>query len=203
MIHLIMVKFGESQKRVGLYLRCSTQDQSTELQKSELLAYIKARDWVLHEIFEDHGRTGTNGDRPALKRLMADARQRKFDVVCCWKLDRFFRSLSAMVAALQEFSDLGIQFVSQKDQIDMTTSSGRLLTHLLAAFGEFEASLIKERVVAGIANARRKGIKLGRPKRRNDEEILRLRKEGKTIRAIASQLKISKGSVQTALNTSR
>ena len=81
--------------------------------KNELLAYIKARGWTLHEIFEDHGKTGTNGDRPALKRLMKDARQRKFDIVCCYKLDRFFRSLSAMVA-LQEFSDLGIQFVSQK-----------------------------------------------------------------------------------------
>jgi DNA invertase Pin-like site-specific DNA recombinase len=108
-----------------------------------------------------------------------------------------------MVAALQEFSDLGIQFVSQKDQIDLTTSSGRLLMHLLASFAEFEASLIKERVVAGIANARRKGIKLGRPKQRNDEDILRLRREGQTIRAIALQLKISKGSVQTALNTAR
>jgi DNA invertase Pin-like site-specific DNA recombinase len=198
-----MVKSSESQKRVSLYLRCSTQDQSTELQKNELLAYIKARGWTLHEIFEDHGKTGTNGDRPALKRLMKDARQRKFDIVCCYKLDRFFRSLSAMVAALQEFSDLGIQFVSQKDQIDLTTSSGRLLMHLLASFAEFEASLIKERVVAGIANARRKGIKLGRPKQRNDEDILRLRREGQTIRAIALQLKISKGSVQTALNTAR
>lgn len=195
-----MVNHSESRKRVAIYVRCSTQEQSTELQKSELISFITARGWTLHEIFEDHGRTGTNADRPGLKKLMRDARQRKFDVVCCFKLDRFFRSLASMVTALQEFSELGIQFVSQRDQIDMSTSSGKLLTHLLASFAEFEASLIKERVLSGLANAKRKGIKLGRPKQRNDEEIIRLRKQGLSIRAIASQLKISKGSVQTALN---
>ncbi|MDX1470018.1 MAG: recombinase family protein [Flavobacteriaceae bacterium] len=185
-------------KRVAIYVRVSTEDQSTELQKSDLLSYIKFRDWNLVKIYEDTG-TGTNGDRLEYKRLMKDARSGKFDIVLTWKLDRLFRSLKGVVEALNEFTELGIQFNSYKDQIDMTTASGRLMTHMLAAFGEFEAALIRERVMAGLENAKKKGVKLGRPSVIDVEELLRLKAEGLSIRVMAKELNCSKSTVHKTL----
>jgi len=130
-------KIMEANKKIALYLRVSTSDQSTELQSSELLAYCKARGFNDVEIYEDIGRTGTNDNRPALKKLIADAKQRKFDIVICWKIDRLFRSLKHLILTLQEFDDLGIKFISLKDQIDLTTSSGRLLMQIIGAMSEF------------------------------------------------------------------
>lgn len=150
-----------SQLRVGIYVRVSTQDQSCELQKNELTRYVESRGWETHKIYEDHGHTGTNGNRPMLKALLKDARERNFDVLICWKLDRLFRSLKDLIGTLHELTELKVDFISLKDNIDLTTSSGRLMMHLLGAFAEFEASLIRERVRAGINNARAKGIKFG------------------------------------------
>ena len=193
--------FGMTEvKKIALYLRVSTNDQSTELQKSEVISYCKARGFSNIEIYEDIGRTGTNDNRPELKRLLADARQRKCDVVVCWKIDRLFRSLKHLILTLQEFDELGIKFISLKDQIDLTTSSGRLLMQIIGAMGEFEASLIKERVKAGLAAAKAKGKALGRPHKRNDAEILKLRGAGKTVRQIAAELNISKSTVALALS---
>jgi DNA invertase Pin-like site-specific DNA recombinase len=185
-------------KRVAIYLRVSTQDQSTDLQRSELMFYVKARGWDLIEIYEDKA-TGTNKNRPLLKELMHDASSRKFDIVLCWKLDRFARSLKDLITMLQELTELGVDFVSLKDQIDLTTASGRLMLHIIGAFGEFEASLIRERVRAGIANARSKGKILGRPKLRDDNHINTLRAQGQSLRRIAVTLGTSLGSVQRAL----
>ena len=187
-------------KKVGLYLRVSTNDQSTDLQKSELISYCKARGFSDIEIYEDIGKTGTNDNRPELKRLLADARQRKFDVVLCWKIDRLFRSLKHLILTLQEFDELGIKFISLKDQIDLTTSSGRLLMQIIGAMGEFEAALIKERVKAGLNNAKAKGVVLGRRKVFDRDQVLDLRASGKTIRQIASELHISKSTVANALS---
>lgn len=186
--------------RIAIYLRVSTNDQSTELQRQEILSYVKARGWDSFTIYEDVGKTGTNDNRPALKKLIADARQRKFDVVVCWKIDRLFRSLKHLILTLQEFDELGIKFISLKDQIDLTTSSGRLLMQIIGAMGEFEAALIKERVKAGLAAAKAKGKALGRPHKRNDAEILKLREAGKTVRQIAEELHISKSTVANALS---
>ena len=116
-----------------------------------------------------------------------------------WKLDRLFRSLKDLVITLQDLSELGVDFISLKDNIDMTTSSGRLLTHLLGAFAEFEASLIRERVKAGLAHAKSKGQRLGRPKVRDDTRIEELRAQGLSIQAIADRLGVSKAAVQRAL----
>lgn len=184
--------------RVAIYVRVSTQEQSCELQREELSRFTAARGWEVVGVYEDKA-TGTDGKRPMLQALLSDARARKFDILLCWKLDRVFRSLKGLVTTLQELSELGIEFVSLKDQIDMTTASGRLMTHILAAFAEFEASLIRERVKAGLENAKRKGTKLGRPKTRDDGAILTLRSEGLSHREIARRLGLSKGSVQKAL----
>ena len=184
-------------RKIALYLRVSTNDQSTELQRLELLNYCTARGFSDVEVYEDIGKTGTNDNRPALKKLLTDARERKIDIVICWKIDRLFRSLKHLIVTLQEFEELSIQFISLKDQIDLTTSSGRLLMQIIGAMGEFEAALIKERVRAGLAVAKSKGIKLGRP-RADHSRILRLRDNGVGNKAIAERLGISRDTVERA-----
>ena len=184
-------------RKIALYLRVSTNDQSTELQRLELLNYCTARGFSDVEVYEDIGKTGTNGNRPMLKQLLSDARQRKFDVIVIWKLDRLFRSLKDLINTLQEFTVLGVDFISLKDNIDLTTSSGRLMMHMLGAFAEFEASLIKERVRAGLAVARAKGKRLGRP-RADYSHIIVLKQRGMENKAIAERLGISRDTVERA-----
>lgn len=185
-------------KRVAVYLRVSTQDQSTDLQRREIEAYIASRHWPKPTFYEDKA-SGTHANRPMLKALLNDSRQRKVDVIVTWKLDRFFRSLKDLVVTLQELDELGIAYISLKDQIDMTTSSGRLMLHMVGAFAEFEASLIKERVRSGLQNAKARGKILGRPKKIAYDKIRCLRAQGLSIRAIAKELGISTGPVQSAL----
>lgn len=187
-----------SNLRAVAYCRVSTMDQSTNIQKSDLRSYAKARGWDLITIYEDK-RTGTNANRPNLKRLLKDARQRKFDIIVCWKLDRFFRSLRDIVNTLYELEQLGVQFVSLKDSLDLSTANGRLMVHLLSAFAEFEAALIKERVTAGVRAKIQKTGKWGRSKKRDDQKILELRSQGLSIRKIASLLKISPTTVSRAI----
>lgn len=184
--------------RIAVYLRVSTQEQSVELQRSELLKYCDARNWTITNIYEEKI-SGTNANRPQLKQLMEAARQRQFDVVLVWKLDRFFRSLKDLVGTLHELAELGVEFVSLKDMIDMTTASGKLLTHLLGAFGEFEASLIRERVKAGLEHAKRKGTKLGRPRRIQEDLVRKLRGQGYSLNQIAKQIGASKAGVYKTL----
>lgn len=190
------------EKRIGIYLRVSTKEQSTDLQKTEIMSYLSSRSLCRNVVIYEDKSTGTTKDRTELKRMLLDARSRKIDLIVCWKLDRLFRSLKDLVNTLQELSDIGVEFISLKDNIDMTTASGRLMTHLLAAFSEFEASLIKERVIAGLNNAKTKGIKLGRPKKIDEESILKLRLEGKSITKISNELQISRGAVHKTLKKS-
>jgi DNA invertase Pin-like site-specific DNA recombinase len=185
--------------RVAVYTRVSTADQSTDLQRKELDAYVAARGWQSAAVFEDAGRTGTNANRPSLKKLIADCRERKFDVVVVWKLDRFFRSLKDLVNTLQEFQELGVTFISLKDHVDLGTSQGRLLMQLLGAFAEFEASLIKERVRAGLAAARAKGRVGGRPRTVDPAAVWSAYGEIKSVRQTAKRLGIAASSVQAAI----
>lgn len=184
--------------RVGIYLRVSTQGQSTGLQRKEIESFLAARGWSQVEIYEDK-LTGTNANRPELRRLLKDAGERKLDTVVCWKICRIARSLKDLVSTLQEFNDVGVSFISLKDQIDMTTASGRLLTHLLGAFAEFEASLIRERVVAGLTHAKRNGVRLGRPPRINESFVFQLRTSGLSLSQIAKRVGASKGAVSKTL----
>ncbi len=188
----------KNKTRVALYLRVSTQDQNLDLQSRELLQFVEARGWQLIDIYEDKA-TGTNDKRPGLQQLLSDARRRKFDLILVWKLDRFARSLRDLVLMLQELGDLGIQFISLKDNVDLTTASGRLMCALIAAFAEFEASLIKERVKAGLAAAKAKGKKIGRPKKDLPlKQIEVLRSQGRSFRSIANELNLGLGTVQRA-----
>lgn len=187
-------------KRVAIYLRVSTQDQNTDLQKSDLLVFVKAKGWSVSEIYEDKA-TGTAANRTNLKKMLADSKEGKIDLIICWQLDRLFRSLKDLINTLQELSDLGVEFVALKDNIDITTTTGRLMTHILGAFAEFEASIIRSRVNAGIAEAKRKGVKLGRRKSRPSELIRELKSKGYTYRRIAELADCSISTVWQELNS--
>ncbi len=136
-------------KRVAIYARCSTShhDQKPEIQLENLRDYAARRGWEISHEIVDHGHSGTTKSRPGLKKLMELSKKRKIDTVMVLKLDRLFRSLKDIVGTLQEFDDLGVEFVSLNDHIDMTTASGRLLTYIIASFAEFEAALIRERTI--------------------------------------------------------
>src|SRR3989442_9188338 len=151
--------------RVALYARVSTcNGQSNEMQLAELREYASRRGWEAINEYVDHGISGSKESRPELNRLMADAHMRHFDVVLCWKVDRFGRSLKHLVNALADLDSYGIAFVSLRDNLDLATPSGRLMFQIIGAMAEFERSLIQERVRAGLRNARAKGKRLGRPR---------------------------------------
>src|SRR5215472_620021 len=144
--------------RVALYSRFSTKHgQDAELQLRELRDYAASRGWMIIGEYVDHGVSGSKACRPALNRLMADAHRRKFDAVLVWKLDRFGRSLQHLVNALAELEARGVAFVSLRDNLDLSTPSGRLMFQIVGAMAEFERALIQERVRAGLRNARAKG----------------------------------------------
>ena len=192
-------RFSEP-KRVAIYVRVSTSDgrQSTEMQETELKEFIKAREWKLAGVYSDNA-SGTTNKRPDLQRLMSDAFMRRIDVVCVWKMDRYARSLKDLVNMLGQLQDVGCEFVSLRDHLDFSTAQGRLLAQLLGSFAEFEASLARERVMAGLQNARRKGVKLGRPKQYSDVEICRLRNEGLSYSKIQERTGAPPTSIRRAL----
>jgi len=142
-------------KRAALYARVSTGEQDEGMQIRDMATEAEHRGWE-HTIFPEPGVSGSKEKRPVLDRMMADVRRRKFDVVMVWKFDRFARSLRHLVNALEEFHELGVEFVSVKDQVDTTTAAGRLMFQIIGAFAEFERECIRERVRSGIANARAK-----------------------------------------------
>ncbi len=190
-----------NQKRVALYARTSTADkQDPEMQLREMREYARIREWNVVGIYEDRGYTGTNTNRPMLKKLLHDAKARKLDLVLVWKLDRFGRSLREIVLMLQDLTDFGVEFCSLKDSLDLSTSQGRLMMHIIAAFAQFEADVIRTRVKAGLDHAKARGVRLGRPQVRNNEAVHKLRAEGLSLREIAAKLNVSKGTVQNALS---
>jgi DNA invertase Pin-like site-specific DNA recombinase len=156
-------------QRVALYARVSSANgqQDPEMQLSELRDVGSARGFQVVTEFVDRGVSGAKESRPQLNQLVIDARQRKFDCILVWKLDRFARSLKHLVNALAEFEVLGIAFVSLRDNLDLSTPSGRLMFQIIGAMAEFERSLIVERVKAGLRNAKSKGRQLGRPRLTN------------------------------------
>ncbi len=188
--------------RVAIYARVSTTDkgQDVGMQLRDLEAYTKARGWTIRDRFVDEGVSGSQTKRPALDRLLSACRRRQIDVVLVWRLDRLGRSLKHLIMTLDELQSLGVAFVSLHEQLDCTTATGQLLLHLLGAFAEFERAIIRERVKAGLANARNKGKRLGRPSLAIDHlQVKTLRKTGHSIRQIAGELHVSPASVHKTL----
>ena len=149
--------------RAAIYARVSTLDQEPENQLAEVRRYVEARGWTATE-FVDRGISGAKDRRPALDRLVADARRRRFDVVVCWRLDRLGRNLKHLVTLLEELQSVGVAFVSLGEGIDCTTPAGKLQLHVLGALSEFERARIAERVRAGLSRVRAAGKRLGRPR---------------------------------------
>ena len=178
-----------STRRAALYARVSTLDQEPENQLAELRRYVAARDWVAIE-YVDQGVSGTKDRRPALDRLVADARRRQVDTVVVWRLDRLGRSLKHLVTLLDEFHAVGVGFVSLGEGIDLHTPAGRLQLHILAALAEFERARIAERVAAGLARARQNGTRLGRPEKVVPESVLGSVR-GLSVREAARRLGVS------------
>ena len=148
--------------RAAIYARVSTLDQEPENQLQELRRYVQARGWEATE-YVDHGVSGAKDRRPALDRLVTDAKRRRFDVLVCWRLDRLGRNLRHLILLLDDLQAIRVGFVSLAEGIDATTPAGRLQLHVLGAIAEFERARIAERVKAGLARAKARGQRLGRP----------------------------------------
>ncbi len=187
---------GSASTRVAIYGRVSTDRQDPELQLFELREYAARRGWTVIEEYIDVGVSGSKDSRPALNRMMTDAHRRRYDVILVWKIDRFGRSLKHLVTSLADLQAVGVDFVSLRDNLDLSTPSGRLMFQIIGAMAEFERALIQERVRAGLRNARAKGIPLGRPKRVvNVDSIAALRAQGASWRTISSTLGVSLGTL--------
>jgi len=169
------------------------------MQTRELREYCERRGWKFAGEYTDEGISGTKDSRPELNRLMADAHRRRFDAVVVWRFDRFARSVSHLLRALETFKALGIEFISLCEQVDTSTPTGKMVFTVLGAVAELERSLIAERVKAGLRNARAKGKRLGRPRVVVDAaRIASLRTHGCSWRQITAETGISKGSAQRA-----
>jgi DNA invertase Pin-like site-specific DNA recombinase len=191
--------------RAAIYARVSTvgHGQSPEMQLNELREHCVRRGWEIAGEYVDIGISGTKEKRPELDRLMSDAHRRRFDAVVVWKFDRFARSVSHLLRALESFKAQGIEFVSFSEQLDTSTPAGKLVFTILGAVAELERSLIVERVKAGLRNARAKGKKLGRPRVYPDQRrIATLRAEGLSWAKIAERLGVGEGTVYRAAQAS-
>ncbi len=189
--------------RVAIYARVSTGEQNPEAQLRELRAYAEHRGFLVTREYIDQASGDVRRRRraPEFEALMADARRRRFDCVLVWKYDRFARTLGALIAALQEFRDLGVDFISHTQAIDTTTPMGRLFFHVIGSFAEFEREVIVERVKAGLANARAKGKRLGRPVKDPGaaDRVVALRANGMSLRVIAAAEGMSASGVRKML----
>ena len=192
-----------SQLRAAIYARVSTNNgQDPTVQTRELEEYCQRRGWKVAGQYIDVGISGAKEKRPQLDRLIAGAHRRKFDAVVVWKFDRFARSVSHLLRALETFKALGIEFVSLSEQVDTSTPTGKMVFTVLGAVAELERSLIAERVRSGLRNAKAKGKKLGRPARKVDaHRIARLRTSGHSWPVIAKMLGVGLGTAHRALQS--
>ena len=188
-------------KRIALYARVSTLNgQNPEMQLAELREYAQRRGWEVTDEYVDLGVSGSKESRPELNRMLKDAHARAFDAVVVWKLDRLGRSLKHLVTTIEDLSCYGVTFVSLRDNLDLSTPGGRLMMHLLGAMAEFERELIRERVSAGIAAARRRGVRMGRPRVFvSAMKVQALRDAGTPWRAVAKKMGFGVGTVMRAL----
>lgn len=190
-------------KRVAIYLRVSTDGQTTENQRMELERVAELSRWTVVEIYEDAGISGAKGreGRPAWDQLCKDATRRRFDMVAAWSVDRLGRSLQQLVTFLDELRALGIDLYLHQQGLDTSTPAGRAMFQVAGVFAEFERSILQERTRAGMARAKAKGKVFGRPKVSSEIEtaILDRRQQGHGMLRIAKALGIGSSTVQRVI----
>lgn len=197
---------SSSTLQAAIYARVSTQDQNCEMQVRELREYCERRGWALVAEYVDTGWSGAKASRPELDRLMRDARQRRFDCVLVWKLDRWGRSLVQSLQSVQELASMGVRFIAVTQQIDTDQSNpmSRFMLHIFGAFAEFEREMIRERVCAGVRNAKRKGRQLGRKRVVFDRhKATEMHQAGASVRQIAACLGVGAGTIHRVLSGDR
>ena len=197
--------FGQARKppkmfRVGLYARVSTNDQQTlPIQSRAMREYAGRRGWTIALQVREVGSGAAK--REAREKLLEAARRREIDIVLVWRLDRWGRSVTDLLATLQELEHLGVGFVSLTEALDLTTPAGRAMAGLLAIFAEFEREILRERTRAGLVQARLNGIRLGRPQTAGLQatEIRKMHRAGTSKSEIARRLEIGRTSVRRIL----
>jgi DNA invertase Pin-like site-specific DNA recombinase len=192
--------------RTAIYARHSTlkaaQNNSTETQLVALRAHAAAKGWTITEEYVDAGISGSREKRPALDRMMRDARAHRFDCVLVLRFDRFARSTKHLVTALETFQGLGIDFVSLNESVDTSSPMGKMIFTVLGAVAELERAVIIERINCGLDRARKEGKTLGRPERIvSRTTVEEMRAAGKTLREISLAVNVSIGKVHSMLAT--
>jgi DNA invertase Pin-like site-specific DNA recombinase len=189
---------------LAIYTRVSTQDQSVDMQVSDLRHYCEQRGFQIYKEYSDHGISGTKDHRPGLDQLMSDGRKMRFDAVLCWRFDRFARSTKHLITALEEFRHLGIDFISYQENIDTSSPLGKAMFTIVSAIAELERNIITERIRGGIRRAKERGKVLGRPKVLNLDldELSSLKEEGLSLRKIARRVNCSPDTVYKILSKS-
>jgi DNA invertase Pin-like site-specific DNA recombinase len=189
-------------KRVGIYLRVSQADQTTDNQRIDLERVAEQRSWDIVDVYLDHGISGKRDKRPALDRLRKDAAQGRLDVVAAWSVDRLGRSLPHVVALLNDLNEQRIAVYLHQQQVDSTTTAGKAMLGMCAVFAEFEWNSTSDRIKAGIARARKEGKRIGRPTSvtgKTEARIRELRAKGVGMLKIAKQLGCGVSTVQRVL----
>ena len=190
-------------KRVALYARVSTDGQSVENQLRELRAVAERHGWNVIGLFVDKGISGAKGrdERPQFNAILNGVTRKEFDLIAAWSVDRLGRSLQHLIGFLNELHAKKVDLYLHQQGIDTTTPAGRMMFSMLGVFGEFERSMIQERVRAGLKRAKAEGKTLGRPRVgvAIEKKILALRKEGRGMRAIARELSVGNCTVQRIL----
>lgn len=190
--------------KVALYVRVSTNNQTTENQINELERVAQCRGWNIVAKYKDDGISGSKGrtERPALDALMKGATRREFDLIAVWSIDRLGRSLQHLVETVNELNSVGVDLYVHQQAIDTSTPAGKLAFSVFGALAEYERELIRDRVKAGLDRAKRNGTKLGRPTNLNESvksAIVALRAKEHSIRHIAAQLRVGTGTVYKVL----
>jgi len=191
-------------KQVALYARVSTDGQTTENQLQELRKVAKRNGWHIAQEFVDHGISGAKGrdQRPAFDEMLKAVTRKEVEVVMSWSVDRLGRSLQHLIGFLDELHSKKVDLYLHQQGIDTGTPAGKMLFQLLGVFAEFERSMIRERINAGLARAKAQGKKLGRPRvsLTVENKIKKLRSTGKGIRKIASELRVGVSTVMRVVD---
>jgi DNA invertase Pin-like site-specific DNA recombinase len=186
--------------QVALYARVSTDGQDPEVQLSALRAHAANRGWTITGEFIDQGYSGAKEKRPALDQLMKTVWAGSVQAVVVWRFDRFARSVKHLMKALEAFRSLNVQFISLQEQFDTSTPIGHAMFTMIGAMAQLERDMIRERVKAGLAVARARGTRLGRPVVRvNEHELAELKTSGVSLHDMARQLRCSRSTVRRRL----